>query len=1439
MCIICADMSGQFRRSDFLPEDLAVDRGLSASMRANGGNPLAFLDLDERGGSGPNGKASFGPVDAGAQITRTNLSWAPGLGQAATVTYSYRSNAPTPMPSDTSGFTRFTQTQIEATELMLLAWSDVARITFQRDGAGTSGEGAYSDNATMIFGNYSAGASGAAAFAYLPGSTSAASNAGNVWVNSSLSYNSAPTYLAYGYQVLLHEIGHAIGLSHPADYNAGPGVSITYSAHAIYYEDSRQYTVMSYFSESNTGGSFFGRYSSAPLLDDIAAAQRLYGANMTTRTGDTVYGFNSTADRIWFDATQGGGNQDVIFAVWDAGGIDTLDFSGYSQNGLIDLRQGHFSSVGRMTGNVSIAMGAVIENATGGGGNDTIIGNSADNRLRGLTGNDTLDGGAGSDTAVYAGPQANYTVTAGTEVVNGVSYRIVTVTGSEGTDVLRNIEFLAFSDGTIAAPTAAAGVILEGDATADNITGTAFADWIYGADGADTINGGDGDDRVNGGRGNDNLNGGNGNDTVDYAGSNAGVTVNLTTGTATGGGGTDTLSNFENIGGTTRNDTLTGNGLANVINGAGGVDVLNGEGGNDTLIAGAGTLVGAEDVVKPSSQANLSIGTSVNIDGNFDLIDDAGVLNATTIPHAVIRGTSSGGGQEYYAVTVTAGQVCTFDIASATFDTTLRIFDAGGNQLAVNDDDDGSTNSFINHTFASSGTYYIAVGAYSSGSGASVVSGPPPFGAQYVLNVSVPGHPVVEAVGVGSTLNGGEGDDLLQGGISDDDINGGNGTDTAVFAGNRSAWTITDNGGGNFTISNGSQTDTLTGVEFAQFADQTVSLGGAPVGPTPGDDTLAGTSGDDVIDGLAGNDSIDGLAGNDVLTGGLGADTLTGGLGNDRFVFGSDTQSSLASPDTITDFTSGSDTIDLAAAAQSGIAIARLGGQSFVYFSPSAGSYNGLVQVVGTVQGSDILTGGIGVTMFGDDSAADLLIGTAAVDVILGGGGGDTLRGAGGADVLTGGAGADVFSFEAGDSTTSAYDTITDFTSASDIISLGGPAGSVFLSRLGDSTFVYYGLSGGAYQNVISVTGAVQGFDITASSVIMYGDAAANVLTGHTGADTIVGGGGNDTLRGVGGADVLYGGEGSDTFAYGGASDSTMSAYDVIADFTTGADRINLTTLVGAGYSNVALARFGGSTFIYFGLAGAAQFDGVIQAVGDVNGLDLITGGSSLNLTFYGSSGGDDLRGGAGADTVLAGAGTDYILGGAGGDSLFGGSGADLFAYTAASHSTATVWDTIQDFEVGVDRIDLRGVASSVLLSTFGGNTFVYFNPNGSGGYDGLIIVAGVTLTQDDVLVTGESASVLGGEKDGGLTLPGLIDDDPWVLPADFSGKGADSLTHPLLDDPLVLPPGYDDKATPDEAPVVCLPTDVAVESALGDSSGSDRGLHWSDYQPRTLDWIY
>ncbi|MGF6208058.1 serralysin family metalloprotease [Pseudomonas frederiksbergensis] len=370
-----------------------------------------FSHLYDRGGSALiNGKPSFTADQAADQILRKGASWHDQNADGKIdLSYTFLTSKPANYNPALGTFGEFSAQQKAQAVLAMQSWSDVANVTFS-EGKGGDGH--------MTFGNYSNN-TGGAAFAYLP---QGSQYDGQSWymINDQYQVNKTPDTNNYGRQTLTHEIGHTLGLSHPGVYNAGNG-NPTYND-VTYAQDTRGYSLMSYWSESNTHQNFSkdgsGAYASAPLMDDIVAVQKLYGANLDTRASDTVYGFNSNAERDFYSATSAASK--VVFSVWDGGGNDTLDFSGFSQNQKINLNEGSFSDVGGLVGNVSIAHGVTLENAIGGSGNDLLIGNAAANSLEGGAGNDiiygagggdSLWGGAGADTFVF-GAASDSTMTA-------------------------------------------------------------------------------------------------------------------------------------------------------------------------------------------------------------------------------------------------------------------------------------------------------------------------------------------------------------------------------------------------------------------------------------------------------------------------------------------------------------------------------------------------------------------------------------------------------------------------------------------------------------------------------------------------------------------------------------------------------------------------------------------------------------------------------------------------------------------------------------------------------------------------------------------------------------------------------------------------------------------------------------------------------------------
>lgn len=448
-------------------------------------------------------------------------------------------------------FKPFTTAQKDAAREALLVWDDVVSTHFVETNV---------NQADIAFGNYT-NQPGTQAYARLLANT-VSSNAyvneqirdigGDVWVNFNTQSNFQLDEGGYGMNTLVHEVGHGFGMLHPGDYNASPGVSLSYANNAEYYQDTRNYSILSYWNPRDIGKRDFDwtrmniAYGATPMIHDILAMQLKYGADMTTRTGDTTYGFNSNAERDAFDFVK---TPAPMMTIWDAGGIDTLDASGYNTNQIIDLTPGSFSSIGGITAaefptfaevnanrlaanmaavsqatydankaafltnpdfygriedNVGIAYGVTVENAVGGGGNDTILGNFADNVLKGnagndliaaAAGNDLLDGGTGNDEMLGGTGDDTYIV--------GEKGDVVTELANEGTDTVKaaidyaltaNVEKLILTGGALNGIGNDLANVLTGNAASNRLDGGAGNDRLIGGDGRDFLTGGTGAD---------------------------------------------------------------------------------------------------------------------------------------------------------------------------------------------------------------------------------------------------------------------------------------------------------------------------------------------------------------------------------------------------------------------------------------------------------------------------------------------------------------------------------------------------------------------------------------------------------------------------------------------------------------------------------------------------------------------------------------------------------------------------------------------------------------------------------------------------------------------------------------------------------------------------------------------------------------------------------
>jgi Ca2+-binding RTX toxin-like protein len=512
-----------------------------------------------------------------------------------------------------------------------------------------------------------------------------------------------------GYETLLHETLHALGLKHPGDYNGDSGGEPPYLPLG---QDNYDNSVMSYNFTPTSPGT---------LMDhDVLALQYLYGTR-PLNPGNTTYTFNSVFGYSDGSRTVGSATSKTKLTLWDSGGNDTLNFSklGPSAGYYLDLSAGGWltktaalnsetydaKQTGRKTGKIftangpgtKIGSGVTIENAIGSTSNDTLVGNGSNNTLISNGGNDFISGGSGSDTLIggagdstLAGGLGNnfyYTQSLGDVIIAG---------GFPGeTNTVRSYINFRMNDES--------EVNHLGLLTTNNLNGIGnnLDNTIVGNSGKNKLDGQDGNDTLMGGGGADTLIGGLGNDL--FVVDNAAVIVvekykegidtvhafvDYTLGNDVERLGLQGTSNLKGTGNALSN-TIVGNRGNNLLSGQAGRDSLYGGVGNDMLIGGTGDdiLTGnaGNDSFLYATGAAFTLG-AIGIDRLTDFGRTAGNTDKITLSSNTFNAGKSFANVATDALAATSGAFITFSTGTGNLFYNQNGVDAGfgsGGQFAT------------------------------------------------------------------------------------------------------------------------------------------------------------------------------------------------------------------------------------------------------------------------------------------------------------------------------------------------------------------------------------------------------------------------------------------------------------------------------------------------------------------------------------------------------------------------------------------------------------------------------------------------------------------------------------------------------------------------------------------------------------------------------------
>lgn len=355
-----------------------------------------------------------------------------------------------------------------------------------------------------------------------------------------------------------------------------------YTGESIYIDEEKNINDSSYDGLGGVDTLLMTNFGDALFLENPVGTQLLLNVEsiLAGDGGDVIVlaSTNFSYGNVFID---GGSSDDII---WSNAGNDTIN--GRAGNDQIDGGPG----------NDLIRGGEDNDTLRGGDGNDTVQGDDGDDMLFGDAGTDTLQGGTGND--ILAGGSGDDTLDGGADIDTAdyslspasVNASLATGTASDGfggIDTLISIE---------------------------NLTGSEFDDVLTGEAGNNVLKGLGGADLLSGGAGDDTLDGGADGDTVSYADATSGVSVDLGAGSASDGlGGTDTLTDIENVTGSDFDDVLTGDAGDNVLSGGVGADLLVGNTGNDTLDGGAD--VDTVSYAGAASGVSVDLGSGMASDG--------------------------------------------------------------------------------------------------------------------------------------------------------------------------------------------------------------------------------------------------------------------------------------------------------------------------------------------------------------------------------------------------------------------------------------------------------------------------------------------------------------------------------------------------------------------------------------------------------------------------------------------------------------------------------------------------------------------------------------------------------------------------------------------------------------------------------------------------------